>query len=137
MKMKTKTKSKYGEKKMNVPEIKTNTVVLSMPLTFQQAKIAQFKRKNVERKTLVELFEKLDHGCPEVLELMDKTYATQRKSINDVTRDISLVMTEWPFLTNVEYIVEHADKLLGKFILTTWNKSLENKMQPIRKYLKT
>ncbi|XP_008210612.1 uncharacterized protein LOC100679989 isoform X2 [Nasonia vitripennis] len=95
------------------------------------------KSQEERRLKLIDLFERLDHGQPEVLELMDKTYAMQRKSINDVTREISLLMTEWPFLTDDKCLIQHADKLMGKCILTTWKNSLEKKVKPIRQYLKT
>ena len=90
-----------------------------------------------KRLKLIEMFKDLNYDCAEVLELMEKTYVTQRKSINDVTRDIRLVMNEWPFLTNVECLLQHGSKLLGKSVITTWNDSLENKMKSIRQYLKT
>lgn len=96
-----------------------------------------FKIQEEKRLKLIELFENLDHGSPGVFELMDNTYAMQRKSINDVTREIDIVITEWPFLTDEKCLIQHADKLLGKSLQTIWNNSLENKVKPIRQYLKT
>ncbi|KAJ8667820.1 hypothetical protein QAD02_009483 [Eretmocerus hayati] len=94
--------------------------------------------QNDKRLELLSLFEEIDdHDSEKVSKLMKSTYATQRIAINNQSRNIPHVLTEWPFLKNITNLIEHSDTLLGKKVESLWRQSFEDKATSMRKYLKS
>lgn len=62
---------------------------------------------------------------------MNETYSTQRALINETTRNLNLLLLDWPFLKIVQYLFEHGSKLLGKDIGNIWLQSMTQKIRPI------
>lgn len=89
-----------------------------------------------KRIQLSSLFKNLNYDMSEVQKLMEATYATQRALINDKSKDLTYIITEWPFLTEVPCLFTHATKLLGKDIASTWQNSMDNKIKFLRQYFK-
>lgn len=76
------------------------------------------------------------HSSSAVKELMAETYATQRAMINAKDRNLSVLLTNWPFLKDPDQLINHASTLLGMDVTEVWSASLLKKCSIIRRFIK-
>ena len=88
-----------------------------------------------KRLILNDKFQFLNRNEDEICELMKETYVLQRLHINAKDRNLQLICVQWPFLKEPQFLIEHANRLLGKNITATWYSCLEKNNKPLRQYL--
>ncbi|KAJ8665139.1 hypothetical protein QAD02_006801 [Eretmocerus hayati] len=88
------------------------------------------------REELLTLFDDpKTHSSGRVSELMRKTYPTHRALITAPDRNISTILTKWPFLKIPAQFFQHASILLGKNVVEIWNDLLLKYGEPLLHFL--
>ncbi|KYQ53630.1 hypothetical protein ALC60_02137, partial [Trachymyrmex zeteki] len=91
--------------------------------------------QETKRLRLIHLFNNIHkRDSKEISRLMEETYSTQRAVINDKNRDLLKLSTEWSFLKDPDYFVQHSCILLRKDISKVWVDSIK-RIKPLRQYL--
>ncbi|XP_038157392.1 uncharacterized protein LOC119794107 [Cyprinodon tularosa] len=91
------------------------------------------KEKKVKLKMLSE---ENNLNSDEIRDLMQRTYYTQRKEINQ-GKDLQIMVKEWPFLFQEIGMTIHFQELTGVNLLETFHKNLEKKGKRLLDYLRT
>ncbi|XP_034252566.1 uncharacterized protein LOC117652041 [Thrips palmi] len=72
----------------------------------------------------------VEPDCAEAEVLMEKTYVSQRISINravPLKKRLPEVFRQWPLLRHRKHLCQHASRLLGKDVQTVWSSALGEK----------
>lgn len=73
----------------------------------------------------------------EVQYFMNITYYLQRAEIIKSERNLIVLFERWTYLKKIEYFLSHSSRLLGQDLIESWQNSILNTSQHIRKYFKT
>lgn len=86
-------------------------------------------------ENLKDMFAKNEPGI-EVEANMMLTYATQRQTINSKDHDLSVTVSNWPYLFKEKCLLQHCNHLLDIDIIEKMQKGSQSKVPKLMKYLK-